>query len=100
MGAVLAATGASARVGIEVVAHCPAGLDVQMLGNATGDVGGPANMPVRMLHWRVEVQGVHAMSRRQFAERNHAKGFAWALATVERGLRLASPLHVREHNRP
>src|ERR671932_2913958 len=42
VGAVLAATGAAAGVGVQVKARLAAGLDVQVLGDAAGDVGRPA----------------------------------------------------------
>ena len=56
----------------DVEARASAGLDVQVLGDAAGDVGGPTYVAARMGQRRGEVDDVHAVGAGQVGKRDHA----------------------------
>ena len=71
MCAVLAAAGAAAGVRVQVGARLAAGLDVQVLGHAAGEVEGPARIAMGMSQRRVDVQDVDAVGGGEVGERDH-----------------------------
>ena len=62
----------------DVEAGPAAGLDVQVLGDATRDVGGPTYVPPRMSQRLRQMEDVHAVGGRQLDERDHAEASVWA----------------------
>jgi hypothetical protein len=62
----------------DVEAGPAAGLDVQVLGDATRDVGRPTYVPPRMSQRLRQMEDVHAVGGRQLGERDHAEASVWA----------------------
>ena len=57
----------------DVEARIDAALHVQVLGDTAGDVGRPANVPVRVGEWCGEVDDVHAVGGGHLGQRDHAE---------------------------
>jgi hypothetical protein len=56
----------------DVEAGVGAALHVQVLSDAAGDVGGPADVTSRLSQRRREVNNVHAIGGGEFGQRDHA----------------------------
>jgi len=61
----------------DVEARLPAGLDVQVLDHAAGDVGRPAHVAPRVSQRLGEVHDVDAVGRGQIGERDHIEASGW-----------------------
>jgi hypothetical protein len=81
----------------DMEAGAGAGLDIQVLGHAAGDVGRPAHVAARMRQRLAEVKDVHAVGGGQFGERDHATASvtAQASATVGQAPHRASMARAR-----
>ena len=83
MGAVLAAAGAAAGVRVEVGARLTAGLDVQVLGDTTGDVGRPACIAMGVSQRLGQMKHVHAVGGGEIGKQDHVAEASARWATQE-----------------